>query len=340
MTRLAELFPIILGAIVWALILGPGLLRLGNLLGFVDLPGAESHKHHEQPTPMIGGLLLVLSIGLSFLIVGPPVNRSTLGILLSGSIVLVWGLVDDRVRLPALAKLFGQILATLILWQFGVNVRIFNSEIINLFITLVWVVGLTNAFNFVDSMDGLALGLAAIGAGFFMLVNVDSQQPELAHLSAALLGAAGGAYIYNASPSRMFLGDSGAQFLGFVLAAVGIGFNPIGLSQAVSWFTPALVLGVPIFDMTLVILSRSRHRRRVYQAHRDHVYHRLVGIDGLDETRAVLVMQLAAVLLGLVAFIALDASPLVANLIFSAVVVGGLSAIVFLERYSPYGSRS
>src|SRR3972149_3753355 len=125
------------------------------------------------------------------------------------------------------------------------------------------IVGITNAFNFVDSMDGLALGLAGIAAAFFMLVTIDSAQPILAALSAVVFGATIGAYFFNAAPARMFLGDSGSQLLGFLLAAIGIAYTPAsaGLPQGVTWFTPILVLGVPIFDMGLVVISRLRSRR-------------------------------------------------------------------------------
>jgi UDP-GlcNAc:undecaprenyl-phosphate GlcNAc-1-phosphate transferase len=178
-------------------------------------------------------------------------------------------------------------------------------------------------------MDGLALGLAGIAAAFFMLVTIDSGQPVLAVLCAAILGAAVGGFLYNASPAKLFLGDSGAQLLGFLLAALGIAYTPAGagLPQAVSWFTPILVLGVPIFDITLVVTLRSARRQPVYRAGIDHTYHRLLRL-GLDPTRAVLVMHLAGVVLGLIAFVALGANVLVANLIFAGVVLAGLGLVV------------
>ncbi len=140
-------------------------------------------------------------------------------------------------------------------------------------------------------------------------------------------------FFFNTSPAYLFLGDSGAQVLGVVLSAVGIAYVPAGagLPQAVSWFTPILVLGVPIFDTSLVVISRVRRRRPIYRADRDHTYHRLVAL-GLDPNRSVLAMHLAAVMLGLLAFIALGAGVVLANLLFAGMLALGAVAIFALER--------
>jgi UDP-GlcNAc:undecaprenyl-phosphate GlcNAc-1-phosphate transferase len=165
-----------------------------------------------------------------------------------------------------------------------------------------------------------------------MLATIDSAQPILSHLAAALLGASLGAFFLNAAPARMFLGDSGAQLVGFLLAAIGIAYTPgqAGLPQGVSWFTPILVLGVPIFDTALVIVSRLRRGLPIYRAGQDHTYHRLTRL-GLDPTRSVLAMQLAAIVLGLIGIIALDASVLMANVLFGGCVLLGLVALGLLE---------
>jgi UDP-GlcNAc:undecaprenyl-phosphate GlcNAc-1-phosphate transferase len=268
-----------------------------------------------------------------YLILRPSADSSIQGMLAGALLVTVGGLVDDRIGLSPLLKLLVQCIAAGVLIAVGVRVQVTRIEAVDLVVTMLWIVGMVNAFNFVDSMDGLALGLGGIAAAFFMLVTIDSSQPTLAVLSAALLGSAIGVFLYNASPARLFLGDSGAQMLGFLLAAVGLAYIPAraGLPQGVSWFTPILVLGVPIFDISLAVISRLMHRRPVYRAGTDHTYHRLLDL-GLDPIRAVLVMHIAAVILGLVAFMALDATVLGANLIFGAVVVLGFTAALFLAR--------
>jgi UDP-GlcNAc:undecaprenyl-phosphate GlcNAc-1-phosphate transferase len=332
-TRLADLFPILLLTAVGSLSLSPLAMRLANMIGLVDVPGSAPHKQHKIPIPSVGGLVVGAAILIAYLVLRPSINREVLGILLGGVVVMIWGALDDRFRLAPYQKLAGQLLAMVILVLFDVQVRITRTDWLDLLITMIWIVGLTNAFNLVDSMDGLAIGLSGIAAAFFMLVTIDASQPVLATLSAAVLGAAAGAFYFNVFPARMFLGDSGSQLLGFVLAAIGIAYIPgqAGLPQGVSWFTPILVLGVPIFDTSLVVMSRLRRREPIFHAHQDHTYHRLVAL-GLDSTRSVIAMQLVAIMLGLIAFIALDASVIGANLIFGTIVLGGFVLIFILER--------
>jgi UDP-GlcNAc:undecaprenyl-phosphate GlcNAc-1-phosphate transferase len=330
---LGQLFPVILLAAIVALVSAPLLARLARRLALVDLPGSAPHKRHENAVPLAGGPVLLLSVGVAYLSLALPSGSPLQGIGLGSVILLVWGLVDDRYRLRARLKLLGQLVATAVLVRFGVQVHITQTEWLDLALTVLWIVGLVNAFNFVDSMDGLALGLAAIGLSFFMLVTLDADQSELASLAAAGLGATLGLYFYNAAPASLFLGDSGSQVLGFILAGLGIAYVPAGagLPQGVSWFTPILALGVPIFDTTLVVVSRLRRRQPIYAPQRDHTYHRLVAY-GIHPGRAVLAMQLSAVLLGLVAFVALGLSVIAANLLFAAVVLGGLVCVLLLER--------
>jgi UDP-GlcNAc:undecaprenyl-phosphate GlcNAc-1-phosphate transferase len=227
-------------------------------------------------------------------------------------------------------KLFGQLLATAVLIYMGVHVRLFHEVWLNYIITIAWVVGITNAFNFVDSMDGLAIGLAEIAAAFFMLVTIDSGQLELSMISTILVGVCLGAFFYNATPAIFFLGDSGAQYLGFILAALGIAYNPLGFERLASWYVPILLVGVPIFDMSLVVFSRMRRKKPIYQANLDHTYHRLL-ILGMKSNRAVLSMHMVAILLGCLAFIALPLPPLIANVIFGAVLLTGGIGILLLD---------
>lgn len=339
-THLADLFPMILAAAATSMVISPLAIRVSSKLGLVDLPWSAPHKQHHLPVPSVGGLVLIISILVAYLLVRPMVDQEVIGIFISAGLMMIWGVLDDRYNLAPYQKLIGQTLATIVLIIFGVQVHITRLPWFDLVLTSLWMIGLVNAFNFVDSMDGLAIGLASIAAAFFMMVTIDSSQPILATLAASILGATAGVFYFNASPARMFLGDSGSQFLGFLLAAMGIAYVPAqaGLPQGVSWFTPILVLGVPIFDTTLVMFSRLRRKKPIYQAERDHTYHRLVAI-GLDPARSVLTMQLVAVVLGLTAFIALDASVLVANIIFAGIVLSGAILLGILEYLQETGPR-
>jgi len=340
-TQLADLFPMILVASVCALVCSPLARRFAARLGLVDVPGSAPHKTHRDPTAQTGGLVLIAALWLAYGIARPQIDRQVLAILIGATWMMIWGALDDRFDMAPYLKIGGQLLAAALLIALGIQVHVTRNAGADLAITVLWVVGMVNAFNLVDSKDGLAIGLASVAAAFFMLVTIDSGQPVLSSLSAGLLGACLGVFFFNTSPAFLFLGDSGAQVLGFVLSALGIAYVPAGagLPQGVSWFTPILVLGVPIFDTTLVVVSRIRRRRPIYRADRDHTYHRLVGL-GLDSNRSVLAMHLASVMLGLLAFMALGASVLLANSIFVVLLLVGAVAIVLLEKHFDFEKDS
>jgi UDP-GlcNAc:undecaprenyl-phosphate GlcNAc-1-phosphate transferase len=327
-----HLFPLIFWAILAVLAITPIAIKIAVRFQLIDHPNSSPHNVHKQPMPKAGGLAVALGVIALNLLSGNLHFDPIRAILLSAMIIFLFGLWDDTRRLSPGWKLVGQIVATALLISQGVYIRMLgNQMILNLALTLIWTIGITNAFNFVDSMDGLAIGLAAVASAFFMLVTVDANQPALSILSAILLGSSIGMMYFNTLPARTFLGDSGVQFLGFTLAALGIAYTPPGLPQPSSWFVPILLLSVPIFDTTLVVISRLRQKRAVYQAGLDHTYHRLVDL-GWPPGRAVLTMHLAAIMSGCLAFVALPRPPLWANLIFAAALVTGLAILFWLER--------
>jgi UDP-GlcNAc:undecaprenyl-phosphate GlcNAc-1-phosphate transferase len=183
-------------------------------------------------------------------------------------------------------------------------------------------------------MDGLASGLAGITAGFFILVAHESNQLPLSSFSSILVGVCVGIYYFTALPARYFLGDSGAQFLGFILSGLAIAYNPPGFLPTQSWFIPILLLGVPLFDSILVIYSRLRNGKPIYQSGLDHTYHRLVRM-GMHPNRSVLTMHLSAVLLGCLAFMVLYLPPVWSNGIFGLIVLAGGLILVYLEKWNP-----
>jgi len=297
-------------------------------IGPMDLPGILPHKKHGAPTPLAGGVVLVVAFIAGGLIFNFPMLKELWPILIPALIVFAVALWDDFKQLPAGIKLCGQIVAGILLMALGTHVQILKPSFLGLgettvtclnwFITLFWIVGMTNAMNFVDSMDGLVIGISGVVISFLILVTLGSTQEALLRLLTLLLGICIGFYFYNITPARSFLGDSGAQTLGFLLAAVSILFTPGAHPQASSWFVPIMILGVPIFDTTLVVFSRLRHKTPIYSAGRDHTFHRLVAL-GLDDSRAVVVMHFASIVLGCLSFIALRLPPLYANLTFGIV---------------------
>jgi UDP-GlcNAc:undecaprenyl-phosphate GlcNAc-1-phosphate transferase len=323
-------FRIIFFSALLALALGPVCAWLARRLGLVDIPNSAPHKRHGMPTSMAGGIVLFITVLIINLVEGNIQFETIRTILLPASVVLLFGLWDDIKDLPPLGKLAGQFLATGLLIYLGIYVQLFQQGWLNYTITVLWMVGVTNAYNFVDSQDGLAVGLAALASAFFMLVTITSQQNHLSIFSTILVGACIGVFYYNAAPATFFLGDSGSQFIGFTLAALGIAYNPLGFSRLASWYVPILLVGVPIFDATLVVFSRLRHGKPVYKAAFDHTYHRLTAI-GMSSNRAVLTMHMAALLLGCLAFIALDLPPWIATALFGIVVLLGAIGIIILD---------
>ncbi|HEY5158441.1 MAG TPA: MraY family glycosyltransferase [Anaerolineales bacterium] len=333
-------FNILVGLIL-SLIMGWVAILIARRVGLIDMPGALPHKKHTTPTPLAGGIALMLALLAGGLVVNFSIIRDEWNILLPSLIIFTIGLWDDFKRLPPWIKLTGQIVAGVLLVSLGTYVQIIphgflglpghSNQLLDWIITLFWVVGITNAFNLIDSMDGLVLGTSGLALALLILVTLDSSQVPLLRLLTLLLGICAGLYFYNRTPARLFLGDSGAQTIGFLLAAVSIQFTPGTHPLGSSWFIPILIFGVPIFDTALVTISRLRRRTHVYTAGLDHTYHRLVDM-GLESSRSVFVMHLATVVLGCIAFIALQLDPLYAIIIFGLVCVVGLALVFWMDR--------
>jgi len=333
MNAILHLFAPIFWSILLVLLVSPPLIKWSFLFGYVDDPQSAAHKIHDTPKPMIGGIAIGFVVVFLGWIFGNFQSSEVKSILISSLVVLAFGILDDVKGLSVLGKLTGQILATsLFIIMSGIYVRIFGQALfVNILVTFLWVVGITNAFNLVDSMDGLVIGLTAIAAAFFILVTMQANQQTLANLSAILLGSSIGMFFFNVQPARTFLGDAGAQFLGFVLATLAIVYTPPGFSQLSSWFVPILLLSVPIFDTSLVVISRLRRGLPFYRSGQDHTYHRLV-ILGLPPSHAVMLMYVISILFSCLAFIALLQPPLQANLLFGGSVMVAIVALIWLEK--------
>ena len=298
----------------------------------LDDPASSPHKIHTVSTPRAGGMVIFIVILIVGTFTGILWQPPIFNIFLASIVIFIFGIADDIRALGVLPKLFGQILAGVILILEGISVHFLLFPVLDIAITLFWIVGITNAYNLVDSMDGLALGLAGLAAAFFMLATLNVDQSNSVVLTAILVGTCAGLFYYNVTPARLFLGDSGSQLLGFWLAAIGIIFTPSpAVPQLSSWFVPIMLMIVPIFDTTLVTISRLRKRHPFYLAQRDHTYHRLVAL-GTTPLLAVFTVHLASTITSCLALIALTLPPLWANLLFLATLAAGLIGILWLER--------
>jgi UDP-GlcNAc:undecaprenyl-phosphate/decaprenyl-phosphate GlcNAc-1-phosphate transferase len=282
-------------ALVIVLLLTPGVGRFARILGVVDEPG-EARRIHVRPVPRLGGIALMLGIfvpALAFL----PLDGVYRGILLGAAIATTVGAIDDFRGLPWWGKLGGQLAAAGVAVGFGVSVDRFTfpllgsqelPEWVGAPATVLWIVAIMNMVNFLDGMDGLAAGICAIAGSTFALIGLSLGDPNAALLSAIVAGACFGFLHHNFYPARIFMADSGALLLGFLLATLSVE----GLVKTAALATlvlPLIVLAIPIIDTSFVVAKRLKYRRPLYAADRTHLHHRFLNI-GFSQARAVTYM--------------------------------------------------
>lgn len=309
---------------------GTPVMRLVALrFGVIDRPAAR--KIHTNPVPLLGGAAIYIAFIVVLLLLGDRRYVSeVVGIFLGATLVSLMGVVDDRWGLGSYIKLVGQLLAACILIYSGVQVSIWGDWR-DLIVTTGWVVGITNAMNLLDNMDGLSGGIAMIAAAFFTLLAALSDQYLVGALAAALAGACAGFLIYNWNPAHIFMGDTGSLFLGFLLAAVGIKLRFPSNSDTITWMIPILVLAVPIFDTTMVFISRLRRGKNpLTTPGKDHISHRLAMLTG-SRREAVLLCYLIAGTVGLASIFITQATLVEATIVGGALLLVALYGIWWLE---------
>lgn len=319
-----QFVPILVVGFATSLGLTPLSRAIALRLGVVDRP--SQRKIHKDNKPLMGGLAIFAAFALALLLFTPAEYLREFGALVLGAALLALvGLLDDRYNLGIRVRLVAQAAAALILIAAGVHIRLFDLPVLNYLLTLFWVVALCNAVNFLDNMDGLAAGIAAIGGGAFTLIAFHEGLSLVSALAAALAGSAVGFLIYNFNPASTFMGDMGALVLGFVLATLGIKLEFGAQPLSVTWMVPLLVLALPIFDINLVVITRLLEGRSPGQAGKDHTSHRLMSL-GLSQRLTVIVLYSFCALYGGLAFLV---STMEAEL---AAVIGlaGLGALVVL----------
>jgi UDP-GlcNAc:undecaprenyl-phosphate GlcNAc-1-phosphate transferase len=331
----------VLGAL-YAAALTPRVIRLAWRLGAVDRPRPD--RWHHRPTALLGGIALYAATVAAAALVLPRVGSLEqagyarwLGLWMAATMVFLLGLLDDRRGLGPGVKLAVQAAAAMLLVASGVRIPCVGPAWAAAALTILWVVSITNAVNLLDNMDGAVAGSVAVMA--LTLAALGDGPSEVTVLALCLAGACCGFLLYNFHPARIFMGDCGSLFLGFGLSALSL---MAGMrhedSATAALLAPVAVLAVPIFDTTLVIVARRRHRRPIMQGGRDHTSHRLVAL-GLSETSAVLLLYAGSALLGAVALVTLRLSPSATAVVASV----GLAVLGFvgtcLEKVPVYGSR-
>ena len=316
--------------------------RFALQFGIVDQP--NHRKIHEIPMPLLGGVAIYCGtvLAILFSLDGQP-RAQVFGILAGATLLLVTGILDDRGLLHNQIKLFVAMpLAAATLVLLGVRFRVFEEfspgiagTSVDVALTMFWVVGITAAFSILDHMDGLVSGVAAIASFFFAVLALLNGQVVVGTLGAAVFGASLGFLRWNFKPAKIFMGDGGAMFLGFMLATLGLKLRLAHLPLAVAWMVPVLILAVPIFDTTLVTISRSRRGLIPFASPgKDHTAHRLANLR-FGQRGAVLTIYVAGAIFGTLA-VTLSRSSLQWPLVFSAgLVLNALAAVAVLEKL-PY----
>lgn len=306
----------------------------------LDLP--DGRKVHGEPTPLLGGLAIYLAF-VGSLLANSILTQAVTGLLIAGSAVLLVSFLDDVRPLPASWKLGVMVLATVLIMFSGISLTLFPTrtlwgQALNVLLTVAWVVGIASAMNFFDGMDGLAAGLAAIAAFFLGIIAYQSQQVFLGWVAAALLGSTVGFLPYNFRPGKratIFLGDTGSNFLGFILASLAV-MGEWAEDHIVDLAAPLLIFGVFVFDMIYITADRvvsgkvKSVREWIEYVGRDHLHHRLEVVLGRREHAVLFICALSSAL-GLGATVLLMASPRSAYLlIFQAILI--LLMVTILER--------
>ncbi len=282
----------------------------------VDVP-RDSRRMHTKPIPRMGGLAIYLGFLVAYMCFAGTVDEKTFGILIGATILVVLGILDDRKPIPALIKLIVQLVAALIPVMMGLRIEFISR--INLFsnetnyvlgflaipVTVIWIVGLTNALNLIDGLDGLAGGITTISAFSLMFVSFVFGRIDCAIAMAAIAGATSGFLPYNLNPAKIFMGDTGALFLGYMLATLSVdGF--FKSYAAVTFIIPLLVMGLPLFDTSFAIFRRIMKKEPIMQPDRKHMHHRLIDA-GFSQRQAVAILCTVSGLLSLTAVVLITA---------------------------------
>ncbi len=318
-------------SIIISAVLTPLARILALKLNIIDYP--DDRKTHAAPMPVLGGLAMYIALmsGLFFTFCHSHVVTI---ILLGGLACLLMGIIDDKRKIPATLKVMILLTLTIILSRFGILIHFFNAYVPDLFVTIFWMLLVTSAINAIDNMDGLACGISAISAFLFFSAAVRTNQYIFGVISAALCGSALGFLPYNFKPAKIFMGNGGSFFLGFTFASIAV-MAEWSEYPLVSYIIPVLVLIIPIFDLSFVVLWRHQRvatktiKEAVLYSARDHLSHRLTEL-GLTERRAVILLYFLAISIGISSIMALFLNSFltVGFLLFQAVVILLILAIV------------
>lgn len=315
-------------ALAVAYFLTPRVKDFAIKVGALDAP--DDRKVHTRPIPRMGGLAIYAAFVLAIL-ASMYVSREIMGLLVGGTVILIVGIIDDLKPLPARVKLLGQIVAAAVLVMFDIRIEWLTNpfgemlyiEYLSIPFTILWVVGLTNTVNLIDGLDGLAAGVSTIASVTILLVALQQNFWTVTVLTAALAGSALGFLQHNFNPAKIFMGDTGSMFLGYMLAAISI-LGTVKSAATIALIVPIVALGLPILDTAFAIIRRYMSGRPIFKPDKGHLHHRLLEM-GLTQKQAVLLMYVISGCLGLSAIALTEV-----NKSFGAFIIVALLGIAFI----------
>lgn len=324
---------------VVAFLTTPVVRMLAQKMGAMDVP-KDARRMHDHPIPRMGGLAIFLGFLLTVLLFA-ELTTQVRGMLLGAVIIVVLGIFDDIYSLSAKFKFVVQIAAAGIAVGTGNIIEVLSNP--NIFssnpywelgwlgwpITVIWIVAITNAVNLIDGLDGLACGVSTISSMSMLVIALVLNEGNVAIFLAALAGGCIGFLPYNLNPAKIFMGDTGSTFLGYILAVVSIQ-GMFKMYSVISFVVPFLMLGLPIFDTAFAFIRRIAHGQSPMKPDRSHVHHRLIDM-GFSQKQAVAVLYVISAILGLSAVVLTTSGPIKAMLLLLALcAAGGVSARIFL----------
>ena len=326
----------LLVAAVVSFLMTPVVKTFAYKVGAIDVP-KDARRMHKVPIPRLGGLAIFIGFLVSIvLFVNIRGNQQMQSILLGAVIIVILGVVDDITPLPAMFKFVVQIVAAAIPAMNGVviqaisNPNVFSDNLywvlgwLSIPVTVIWIVAITNSVNLIDGLDGLANGVSAISATTVLIIALLGSESQVALVMAALVGACVGFMPYNLNPAKIFMGDTGATFLGYILATMSIQ-GLFKFYAVISFAVPFLILGLPIFDTTFAFIRRIAHGQSPMHADRGHIHHRLIDM-GLNQKQAVAALYVISSILGLSAVMLTSSGAIKAMLFLMALAVAAFLA--------------
>ena len=301
---------IFLVAMVLAIVFTPAAIKLAPKIGAIDIP-KDNRRMHTKAMPRFGGMAIYIGTVASMLIF-LPYSTGLMGVIAGGTLMFLVGIIDDLKGMPAKVKLGFQVLCAVILFEFSVRIEFISNPfgegyyffpwVVSLLVTVIWIVGITNTINLIDGLDGLAAGVSFIASICIAYTAYIHGRTDISMAMLAIAGGAAGFLPFNFNPAKIFMGDGGSLFLGFMLAGLSV-MSPMKSATMVATVVPVLVLGLPIFDTAFAILRRLINRRPIMEADKGHLHHRIMAA-GLGQRRTVLtlygisgVMGVAAILM-------------------------------------------